>query len=646
MKLNGFTGTVVSRQGMLYENGKTEYRILLPAEPTVSECFAASELTRILQKAGVSMETVREGEAAAGGKFIALGKTSLFAALGIHMTTAEYKFDGYLIETTADAHIICGVGDTGTCFGVYGFAEYAMGYRYYARDEWKVSCRAEDREFHIKDVPAFMGRNCYSYLPATDADHGFRLRLNGDVVKRFPRHGEATPWSSLNDQSYALQIMDYMVYRKDHPDWYYLPEGWEELPPPRCYPQLCLAKAMLPDKEGGFFDTFMKNLIEGYIIPEQDKIFFMLGLSDHKTVCQCPACRKAAEKYTVSGQAMRFTNMVADAVKVWRREHAPERQIYLVTFAYQATFDPPVVEKNGAYLPVDESVIARDNVIVRNAPIWADYVYPLLDETHNPASRASLLGWKAVAKNMAIWDYRQDFHSQTFPYPMYTTPKNIRSYLELGVMDVFYQAQAFCEGSPFIEMDDFALSRLSWNSGEDYDELTAEFRRAYYDAAEPFVTEYLHELRSFHLVLKERGWTGKCHERAAHRGDLYTPEDPYRFKAILDKALAAVRTIADPARRAVIHKRVETLTLYWKGLVINVFPHTLSRDDALELTADVRRICRDCGLSCWAHWKATEDYLRDVEDLILGNVTPETRKYPLWDLVKKRKLDKEQKQQT
>jgi len=646
MKLSGYTGTITPRAGMLYENGKTDYRILLPAVPSVSEEFAAKELTRIFRKAGVEIETCREGECACTGKIIALGRTALFDALGVKMRTAEFKFDGYLIETVGDVHIICGVGDTGTCFGVYGFCEYAMGYRYYARDEWRVDACAENKEFHLKDVPSFLGRNAYSYLTATDADHGFRLRLNGDVVKRFPRHGEATPWATLNDQSYALQIMDYMVYRKDHPDWYYLPEGWEALPPPKCYPQLCLERAMLPDKEGGFFDTFMKNLLEGYIIPEKDKIFFMLGLSDHNTVCQCPECQKAVEKYTVSGQAMRFTNMVADAVEAWRRENAPDRQIYLVTFAYLSTFHPPVVEKNGEYFPVDYSVIARDNVIVRNAPIRADYVYPLLDEAHNAASRASLLGWKAVAKHMAIWDYRQDFHSQVFPYPMYTTPKNIRSYLDLGVMDVFYQAQAFCEGSPFIEMDDFALSRLSWDSTEDYDALTAEFRKAYYDEAEPFVTEYLQDIRQFHLTMKERGWTGMCHAHAAHRGDLYTEADPDRFRAILDKAEAAARAIADPVRAAVVLRRVEVLTLFWKGLVIDVFPHTRSRDDALELVSDVRRICRENGVSCWAHWKATEDYLRDIEDLILGNVTPETRKYILWDLELRRRKEKAAKAAT
>lgn len=640
MKLSGYTGSIAPRAGMLYENGKTEYRILLPAQPLEGEIFAAQELTRILEKAGVRIETHREGECPPTGKFFALGRTSHFLKLGLTMTPAEYKFDGFVIETVGNAHIICGVGATGTCFGVYSFCERAMGYRYYARDEWRVAAAAGEWEFHLKEVPSFLGRNAYSYLTATDADHGYRLRLNGDVVKRFRRHGEKTPWSSLHDQSYALQIMDYTVYRGEHPDWYYLPEGWEELPPPKCYPQLCVSKAMTPDREGGFFDTFVKNLIENYIITEKDKIFFMLGLSDHNTVCQCDACREAAEKYTVSGHAMRFTNLVADAVEAWRRENAPERLIYLVTFAYLSTFDPPVREQDGAYIPVDASVIARDNVIVRNAPIRADYVYPLLDGEHNAASRASLLGWKAVAKHMAIWDYRQDFHSQVFPYPLYTTAKNIKAYLELGVLDVFYQAQAFCEGSPFIEMDDFALSRLSWNSDEDYDELTAEFRKAYYDDAEPFVTEYLRDIRQFHLTMKERGWTGMCHAHAAHRSDYYAPADPYRFKAVLDKAEAAARALEDPARSAVILRRVESLTLYYKGLLLDVFPHTLGRDEALELVSDVRRICRECGLSCWAHWKATEDYLRDIEDLILGNVTPETRKYPLWDLELRRRREK------
>ena len=97
------------------------------------------------------------------------------------------------------------------------------------------------------------------------------------------------------------------------------------------------------------------------------------------------------EKYTIHGLNMRFVNKVADAVEAWRQENAPHREIYLVTFAYYPTIDPPVRWEGDTPMPVDESVIARENVIVRIAPIMANYRFDLLDAEHNQNSRSSFL---------------------------------------------------------------------------------------------------------------------------------------------------------------------------------------------------------------------------------------------------------------
>ena len=257
MKLNGYIGTIADRADLLYAEGSTEYRILIPENATEAETYAAQELTDIFALAGVTIETITDAGLTADpdAKLIAIGNTVYFKALGMTLPANEFKFDGFIIETLGNTHIVKGVGETGTGFGTYGFAEYAMGWRYYHPEEQKVEQQAQNKAFHIKDIPTFYCRSPYGYLVAHKPDHAFRFRVNGQFSHREAKHGEGTPWSVLHDQSLALQILDFKKYRADHPDWFYLPPEKEGVKGPQGYPQICFSKALLSDAEGGFFDT-------------------------------------------------------------------------------------------------------------------------------------------------------------------------------------------------------------------------------------------------------------------------------------------------------------------------------------------------------------------------------------------------------
>ena len=131
MRLNGFTGTITQLDTWLYRDGKTDYQLLLPENSSEAERFAARELTEIFSTAGVQIESVTDAGLTADPEkhYIAIGDTVYFRALGVTLTQKEFKFDGFIIERLGNTHIIKGVNHTGTTFGVYGFAEYVMGYR-------------------------------------------------------------------------------------------------------------------------------------------------------------------------------------------------------------------------------------------------------------------------------------------------------------------------------------------------------------------------------------------------------------------------------------------------------------------------------------------------------------------------------------
>jgi len=577
----------------------------------------------------VAIETVTDKGLTADPerKYIALGNTVYWHALGITMTQKEYKFDGFLIESVGNTFVIRGVSHTGTTFGVYGFSEYAMGYRYYCWDEWQVAPQAKIKEFHIKDIPTFFCRAAFSYDTEKYTDHAHRLRITGQAIPKETWHGEGTPWSVLEDQSFALQIMDVNKYRAAHPDWYYLSPENEGMPIPKGLPQICYSKGLLPDSQGGFFDTFMHNLINDYIIPEKDQCFFMLGTSDNHDICDCPECTKAIEKYTYSGLNMLFVNKVADEVEKWRLENAPERDIYLVTFAYLITQDPPVTWENDVPTPIDPQVVARDNVFVRYAPIYADYRYDLLDAEHNERSHKGLLGWNSICKHMGVWDYRADFNTPLFPYPSsVTAQKNHDIYMQYNMIDVFNQGQHFNGGPLFQQMDDFARARMHWNGKEKYDELTDEFRKAYYKEAEPYVTEYLHLLERSYALWGSRGYDGRCHNRALLYKHYYRIEELMEHKTVLDKALAAAKT-------QTVYDRVNALTVFYKMALICNFSMDLPKEQVLEMIRFMRNARRyDMGLFC--RWRKERnfrriqigEYLDEAEQVALGRLKPEDRK--------------------
>lgn len=625
MKLNGYIGTITDREDLLYGNGRTGYRILIPESATEAEKYAAEELTSIFALAGVTIETVTDAALIADGNasFIAIGNTVYFKALGAMLPAREFKFDGFIIETLGNTHIIKGVGNTGTGFGTYGFAEYAMGWRYYHPEEQTAEPQAKNREFHIKDIPTFYCRSPYSYLVAHKPDHAYRFRVNGQFSRREARHGEGTPWSVLHDQSLALQILDCKKYRADHPDWFYLPPEKEGVKGPQGYPQICFSKGLLSDAEGGFFDTFMENLL-AYIKAQPEKPYVMLGISDNGFFCNCPDCQKAVEKYTRSGLNMQFVNKVADAVEVWRKENCPDREYFIITFAYQASFDAPVTWDGDTPAPVDSSVIARDNVIVRYAPIRANYCYDLLDKEHNEGSRKALLGWSAISRHLSVWDYRSDFGTQSFPYPTTTTAQaNQNIFMKYGMVDVFNQGQHFTGGQMFQQMDDFARARMHWNGKEQYDELCDEFRRAYYKEAEPFVTEYLRFVESCYPLWESRGWSVRINNRASIRKHYYTLAEVYQHKALLDKALAA-------ARSKKVYDRVNELTIFYKFVLVLCFPLELEKQEALSLIENLYALTEKAEMPYFLRLaNSVEEVLEDARSIVLGIYPESERKFKL-----------------
>lgn len=608
----------------LVKDGESEYKILLREDASKAENYAAQEFNMLLDSvSGVRLEIVNSADVESSTKFISIGNTALAEAAGETISKNGIARNGFRIKSYKDGLIIVAGDNTGLIYGVYRFFEKNCNYMYYAPDEIRID-RSETvklLDYDFEDWPDFPERDVYNYTTKIDPVATMKYYLNGSIYSKWDEtYGEGTWWSSLYDQSMEEQIVPSKIYGAEHPDWYYGPGGDTNA----TRSQLCFTKALydkgdydavsvgLMDENGvltddetfadgsrGLFWTFCYNLIKNYVSVETDKTLFQLGMSDNEYFCDCDKCKEDISSYTRTGLVIRFANQVADVVKAWQEKNCPERTIYLTIFAYLTVVQPPVVLENGQYKPIDDSLVVRDNIIVRYAPMLEGYLFPLLNERHNARANIQMNGWKALAKNFAVWDYTINFGEtyQTFPNWM-AGYENLKSYYDYGYIDIYNQGNGSSTNLSFYYMDMWVRSRMIWDIHKDYNELMNEFMDAYYGVGADCVRSYIEKL-TFHYLnyMQPMGYNG-----AATAATTTIKNYPlYFIEGIANCFADGFKKISDSAelseeRKDILTKRLEYETVFYKYLELTLYPSYFTKATLTEKIDDFERICKNGNL--------------------------------------------------
>ncbi|MBO5480507.1 MAG: hypothetical protein J6A63_04920, partial [Clostridia bacterium] len=114
----------VQTNKIMTENGKTDYKIVLPTNLGSWDNEAKNELVTFLRTStGVSFSVISdEGLTfSESDKYISLGRTRLFEQAGLAANESELSAAGYVIKTIGNSVFICGGESKGTMYGVYEF---------------------------------------------------------------------------------------------------------------------------------------------------------------------------------------------------------------------------------------------------------------------------------------------------------------------------------------------------------------------------------------------------------------------------------------------------------------------------------------------------------------------------------------------
>lgn len=620
----GRTQIIKDGENYLVQNGSSEYKILLREEASKAENYAAQEFNSLLDSVcGVKLEIVYSADIESSTKFISIGNTVLAEAAGQTVERNGINRNGFRIKSYKDGLVIVAGDNTGLIYGVYRFFEKNCNYMYYTPDEIRLD-RSETvklLDYDFEDWPDFPERDVYNYTTKTDPATTMKYYLNGSIYSKWDSmYGEGTWWSSLYDQSMEEQIVPSLTYGAEHPDWYYGPGGDTNA----TRSQLCFTKALydkgdydavssgLMDENGkltedetysdgshGLFWTFCYNLIKNYVSVEPDKSLFQLGMSDNEYFCDCERCKEDISKYTRTGLVIRFANEVADVVKAWQEKNCPERTIYLTIFAYLTVIQPPVVSENGQYKPIDDSLVVRDNIIVRYAPMLEGYLFPLLNEKYNARANIQMNGWKALAKNFAVWDYVINFGETYQPFPNWMAGyENLKAYYDYGYVDIYNQGNGNAINASLYYMDMWVRSRLLWDIHKDYNELMNEFMDAYYGVGADCVRSYIEKL-TFHYLnyMQPMGYIGSATAATATIKNY-----PLSFiEGINDGFAEGFKKIANSAelseeRKDVLTERLEYETVFFRYVEIALYSSYFSKSELTAKIDEFERICKNGNL--------------------------------------------------
>lgn len=492
-------GLLFSQEILLADNGKTNYRIIIPTENNRQEKIAAKILQLYLEKITGIQFPVEDDAGPEKPEEIIIGNTVWHNRMAMHNEHPGGDF--YSIRTHHQKLIITGGPGKGIIHGVTAFLENHLGCRIYAPGVEKVPVQKTIRLGTINET---------SY-PAAE----IRI-VNGsfgnDTLYRYFRRLDVIPeyWGTNPEERFYVHTFNRFVpparYFKDHPEYFSMIKG-ERVH----YGQLCLSNPHLVK----IVTDSLARLIE----KNPGVKYWSVSQNDNYYSCQCEQCMAIdKEEGSPAGTLLRFVNQVADAF--------PDKVI--TTLAYQYTRKPPLITR------------PRKNVMVTLCTIELNRSQPIeIDMTSNDFV-SDIKGWSNICDNIMLWDYEVQFTNYLCPFPLfYTLVPNIQFFNKYNVKAHFQQCNA-SHGVELAELKCYLMSKALWDPTIDVNTVLIDFMEGYYGPAAPFVRQYFDRL---HAEGQKANQRFDIYGSPVWHSETYLSEENLRiYNQIFDKAEAAVRS--------------------------------------------------------------------------------------------------------
>ena len=470
----------------LTDNGRSDYKIVIPADAEPVERQAATELQKyVLESSNANLPIVTDADSpVCGDKLISIGDTTLFK--GLNIDVSNLNTDGFVIKSQGDTVLIKGQRGRGTLYGVYDFLEKVIGVRFLWQNKEVVPSMPTIQlyQMNITEIPDFSLRSFYSGEVMTDIAFASKMRMvaprqvmseateayggvyGNDIGRDFHSYGLWLPYSQYSDKGWHSEVL---VGSGRQP---VLSNGLND------------DGTINRDMEESVVLEFIKN-IKAYLLEHTDVTYLNLCQDDNQNYSRNENCLRQYELFGgFSGQMVVFTNAIAKEIDEWLVSIGDTRKMYYNMLAYQYTLAAPVdvtVDEKGnkTFTPRNPLAVPRDNVCIMIAPVDASYNEQLRTEREGSTNADvydNIEKWQSIAKNFAIFDYNIQFNEPLTWFPVFEVLKpNLELYKEIGARILVAETVKGGYDTYQKHLVGYLLSKLMWNVNRDVNALISEF---------------------------------------------------------------------------------------------------------------------------------------------------------------------------
>lgn len=458
--------------------GQAKARIVLPAEPTPTEQFAAEELGKYLAEISGAKLPVGTEPSPGDGPRILIGATS--PAKPLIRPLAEKDPEAFRVQTLNGDLLLAGATDRATLYAVYDFLEEELGCRWLGPGpDWETVPKRPSIE--VPDVdrvesPAmkyrFLRMTTTSSSPWAKHCLSWAVKQKINIASGWPpeelaepiaRRGGFRAW--MGPHLLIPNALPPEEHFQQHPEWYALVDGRRRMLK-KHRTQLCTTNPEVVRKVaeavGQTFDAR----------PEMD--FIGMGQADGTAFCECPDCtaldsgeiwkNDSRQRPVITRRWLSFVNAVARRLA----ETHPGKKVY--TLAYHQTFRPPDPE---VIRPAANVMIQ----VVNSRPNYVCFVHRFEKEScpHHEAFREGLAGWLGMTP-AGVLIYEYDPHSTfcAMPYPAaHKFVDDIRYLHRQGV--VGYEGQSTTGIWGTYGINHYAIAKTTWDPSVDAETLVRDY---------------------------------------------------------------------------------------------------------------------------------------------------------------------------
>lgn len=514
--------TAPETDGYFVENGKCDYKILMPAKADQNLIVAESELKYFFEEAtGVVLTTVTEPETGyahdPNAKYISLGSTKMLENSGVDLKAKTLKSQGARVVSKDKTVYVAGTTSIGTLNAVYTFLNVLLDYEQFAYDCFTITetKNVKFRNFDVTDVPDIEMRTCPStvtennpnnlqyrlrtrnwndyLMPIGDTESGASTHIIHNTSNVIPKEYEGARDTWFSDQS---------AQGPDNTQLCYTVHGNQE-----DYDALVERVAYVIER------SLIRYTPEQY--PLRNVVAFTHE-DNANTMCKCKACMDSVAKYgTQSAAAIIMANAIRAKLEEWMNQ--PENAAYkrdnlvLIFFAYAAFVEAPAHydEEQGKYVVNHPDLVMRDDVGVFYAVSSGfSYQQDIYDEDSAYGVENSLK-WFDIAPSVYLWTYDANFGNFLFRTAG-TNFYDSDAYQFFAQGNVTLMLKQSPMPSPnvtsFQMLDIYLDAKMQWDSTQDINELTQRwFKAMFRDAADVMFDLYVQENTWALIIAYETG---------------------------------------------------------------------------------------------------------------------------------------------